>query len=193
MAVFGYLRVSTADQTVDNQRQEIERAGFAVEYWYSDEGVSGKVMAMQRPQFADMVTKIRPGETLVVTKLDRLGRDATDIKATLADLGRRGVSVVILQLGKLDLLSPAGKMMLTVLSAMAELERDLIVERTKAGLLRAINEGKKLGRKSKTTHSEQEAIALAYQNGTCVSDLARQFRVSRATVYDVLKRKAVCV
>lgn len=193
MAVFGYLRVSTVDQTVDNQRQEIERAGFAVDYWHADEGVSGKVMAMHRPQFSDMMTKIRPGETLVVTKLDRLGRDATDIKSTLAELGRRDVSVVILQLGKLDLLSPAGKMMLSVLSAMAELERDLIVERTKAGLMRAINEGKKLGRRAKTTSAEQDAIAIAFQNGTNVSDLARQYRVSRATVYDVLKRKEACV
>jgi putative DNA-invertase from lambdoid prophage Rac len=193
MAVFGYLRVSTADQTVDNQRHEIERAGFAVEYWYSDEGVSGKVMAMQRPQFADMVTKIRPGETLVVTKLDRLGRDATDIKATLADLSNRGVSVVILQLGKLDLLSPAGKLMLSVLSAMAELERDLICERTKAGLLRAIKDGKKLGRKSKTTQTQQDAIAVAYQNGEGISDLARKYLISRATVYDVLKRRNVRV
>jgi putative DNA-invertase from lambdoid prophage Rac len=193
MAVFGYLRVSTVDQTVENQRQEIERAGFAVDYWYADEGVSGKVAAMKRPQFADMVSKIRQGEKLVVTKLDRLGRDATDIKATLADMSRRGVGVIILQLGTMDLQTAAGKLMLSILGAMSEMERDLIVERTTAGLLRAIAEGKTLGRKPKTTKEDRKVIATAFRDGTTVSELARQFRISRATVYEVLKKENVCV
>lgn len=76
MATFGYGRVSTKEQTTENQRREIQTAGYQVEYWFADEGVSGKVSALQRPQFAKMLTQIRDGETLVVTKLDRLGRDA---------------------------------------------------------------------------------------------------------------------
>ena len=73
MATFGYGRVSTQDQTTDNQRLEIERAGYSIDYWFADEGVSGAVLAAQRPQFRDMLTKIRKGESLVVTKIDRLG------------------------------------------------------------------------------------------------------------------------
>ena len=76
MAVFAYGRVSTKDQTTENQRLEIERAGYKIEYWFADEGVSGKVHASQRPRFAKMLQQIRDGETLVVSKLDRLGRDA---------------------------------------------------------------------------------------------------------------------
>src|SRR3954462_1786768 len=83
MATFGYGRVSTQDQTTDNQRMEIERAGYSIDYWFADEGVSGAVLAVQRPQFREMLTKIRNGELLVVTKIDRLGRDAVDIQQTV--------------------------------------------------------------------------------------------------------------
>jgi putative DNA-invertase from lambdoid prophage Rac len=79
--------------------------------------------AMRRPQFAKMLERILDGETLVVTKLDRLGRDAQDVGATIKMLGARGIQVVVLQLGKLDLTSTAGKMMLTMLAAVAEMER----------------------------------------------------------------------
>lgn len=75
MAIFGYGWVSTKKQTTQNQMQEIERAGYQVEYWFADESVSGKVSASQRPQFAELLQQIRDGETLMVSKLDRLGRD----------------------------------------------------------------------------------------------------------------------
>ena len=90
MAIFGYGRVSTREQTTENQRQEIERAGYQVAYWFADEGVSGKVSASQRPKFAKLLGQIRDGETLVVSKLDRLGRDAQDVGATEA--GSRGIT-----------------------------------------------------------------------------------------------------
>ena len=76
MAIFGYGRVSTKEQQSENQRLELERAGYDVTYWYADEGVSGKVPALQREQFRILLDKMRDRETLVVTKLDRLGRDA---------------------------------------------------------------------------------------------------------------------
>jgi hypothetical protein len=76
MATFAYGRVSTKDQTSDNQRLEIERAGFKVDYWFADEGVSGKTHASLRPQFKALLSQIRDGEILVVSKLDRLGRTA---------------------------------------------------------------------------------------------------------------------
>jgi DNA invertase Pin-like site-specific DNA recombinase len=81
MAMFGYGRVSTGQQTAENQRLELEKAGYQIEadYWFADEGVSGKVSASQRPAFKQMLGKIRKGETLVVAKLDRLGRDAIDV------------------------------------------------------------------------------------------------------------------
>ncbi len=186
MAVFGYGRVSTTEQTTDNQRLEIERTGYAVEYWYSDT-VSGKAHAAQRTQFGILLGKLRARDTVVVSKLDRLGRDASDVLSTIKSLSRLGVEVVVLQLGKLDLASTPGKLMLTMLAAVAEMERDLIVERTQAGLARAKAEGKVLGRPSKTTPEQRKAMVEAYKQNANVSFLARLYGISRATVLTVVK------
>ncbi len=186
MAVFGYGRVSTAEQTTDNQRLEIERAGYAVEYWYADT-VSGKAHAAQRKQFGLLLGKLRARDTVVVSKLDRLGRDAPDVLSTIKSLATLGVEVVVLQLGKLDLASTPGKLMLTMLAALAEMERDLIVERTQAGLARAKAEGKVLGRPAKTTPEQRKAMVDAYEQKATVSALARLYGISRATVLTVVK------
>lgn len=188
MAVFGYGRVSTADQTTDNQRLEIERAGYAVEYWFADT-VSGKAHATQRKEFGKMLGKFRAKDKLVVSKLDRLGRDAPDVLATIKSLAALQVEVVVLQLGTLDLTSPAGKLMLAMLAAVAEMERDLIVERTQAGLARAKAEGKTLGRPAKTTPEQRAAIQNAYEAKQSVSALARQYGISRATVLSIVEQQ----
>lgn len=186
MAVFGYGRVSTAEQTADNQRLEIERAGYAVEYWFADT-VSGKAHAAQRKQFGDMLTKLRKKDTVVVSKLDRLGRDASDVLATIKALAAMEAEVIVLQLGKVDLTSTAGKLLVTMLAAVAEMERDLIVERTQAGLARAKAEGKTLGRPSKTTPEQRKAMMQGYADQQSVSALAKLYGVSRATVLTVVK------
>ncbi|WP_296946814.1 recombinase family protein [uncultured Massilia sp.] len=187
MATFAYGRVSTKEQTTENQRREIESAGYQVDYWFADEGVSGKVSALQRPQFAKMLGQVRDGETLVVTKLDRLGRDAQDVGATIKMLAARRIEVIVLQLGKLDLTSAAGKMMLTMLAAVAEMERDLLVERTQSGLARAKAEGKTLGRPSKTNDEQRRQIVADHAAGVSVSELARRFAVSRANILGIVK------
>lgn len=185
MATFAYGRVSTSEQSADNQRIEIESAGHQVDYWFADT-ISGKTSASQRPQFATLLTQIRNGETLIVSKLDRLGRDAQDVGATVKLLASRKIAVIVLQLGKLDLTSAAGKMMLSMLAAVAEMERDLLVERTQAGLARAKSEGKTLGRPSKTTAAQREQIKTDYTAGTSVSELARRFQVSRANILGIV-------
>lgn len=190
MTVFAYGRVSTKDQTTENQRREIEAADFTIGFWFADEGVSGKVPAAQRPQFAKMMQQIRDGETLVVTKLDRLGRDAQDIGATIKALAARRIEVIVLQLGKLDLTSAAGKLMLNMLAAVAEMERDLLVERTQAGLVRAKAEGKTLGRPTLTTDADRRAITEAHASGVSISALARLHNLSRATVMRIAKPDA---
>lgn len=139
------------------------------------------------PQFAALLGQIRNGETLVVAKLDRLGRDAQDVGATVKLLTSRKISVIALQLGKLDLASPAGKMMLTMLAAVAEMERDMLVERTHAGLARAKSEGKTLGRPSKTSAEQRANIITKYAAGESVSALARLYSVSRANIMGVVK------
>jgi len=185
--VFAYGRVSTDEQTAENQLIEITKAGYAIDarYWFADEGVSGKVPAMERPQFTKMLDKIREGELLVVSKIDRLGRDAVDVLQTVSSLQDMGVKVIVLQLGNIDLTSPAGKMMLTMLSAVAEMERSLIVERTKAGQARAWAEGKTKGRPSKTTPEQRQEIIAKLQQNISVSAVAREYGISRASVIGI--------
>lgn len=188
MAIFAYSRVSTKEQTTENQRLEIERAGYKVDYFYSDEGVSGKISASLRPQFKALLGQIRDGETLVVSKLDRLGRDAQDVGTTIKALATRRIEVIVLQLGKLDLTSPAGKLMLTMLAAVAEMERDLLVERTQSGLARAKAQGKTLGRPARTTEEQRKMIIAHFaQSGASISSLARQHNLSRASVMRIVK------
>ncbi|MDM5181766.1 recombinase family protein [Massilia sp. DJPM01] len=185
MATFAYGRCSTAEQTTENQRLEIEAAGHTIDYWYSDT-ISGKTSASQRPQFMALLGQIRNGETLIVSKLDRIGRDAQDVGATINLLRGRKIKVIVLQLGDLDLTSAAGKLMLKMLSAVAEMERDLLVERTHAGLARAKAEGKTLGRIPKTTPEQRDAIRAAYKKNESVSALAREYKISRATILSIV-------
>jgi DNA invertase Pin-like site-specific DNA recombinase len=189
MAIFAYSRVSTKDQTTENQHLEIETAGYKVDYWFSDVGVSGSLHASQRPQFKALLDKIRDGETLVVSKLDRLGRDAVDVGATLKNLKARQIKVIVLQLGNLDLTSAAGKLMLSMLAAVAEMERDLLVERTQAGLARAKAEGKTLGRPVKTSDSQRQQIIDKRLAGATVSALAREYGVSRISINRITEAK----
>jgi DNA invertase Pin-like site-specific DNA recombinase len=186
-ATFGYGRVSTLHQTTENQRLELAAAGYQIEddYWFADTGISGKTAASQRPEFGRMLGQIRKGETLVVAKLDRLGRDAIDVMQTIRGLGERQVKVIVVQLGNTELTSAAGKLLLTMLAAVAEMERDLLVERTQAGLKRAKAEGKMLGRPPKTTLVQRDEIRLRLGSGESVSALARFYGVSRANIIGI--------
>lgn len=188
MATFGYGRVSTKEQTTENQRLEIQSSSFSIDFWFSDHGVSGKTHASQRPQFVKMLSQIRKNETLIVSKLDRLGRDAEDVLRTIRELAERNIEIIVLQLGKLDLASPAGRMMLTMLAAVANMERDLLIERTQSGLARAKAEGKQLGRPIKTTSAQRDQIKARYISGENISSLARAFLISRASILGIIKR-----
>lgn len=190
MAIFGYGRVSTSDQTTENQRIEIEAAGFQLDYWFEDEGVSGATHALERPEFCKLADRIRKGETLVVSKLDRLGRSAVDVVQTVDKLQGLGVKVIVLALGNVDICSPVGRLILTTLAAVAELERSMLIERTHAGLARARAEGKVLGRPSKTTADQQAAIRQRLKEGATVSSLALEHGISRASILALKQRTA---
>jgi putative DNA-invertase from lambdoid prophage Rac len=180
---FAYCRVSTADQTTDNQAQEIAGAGFTVDpKRIIAETVSGSVAAMQRKGFAKLVDRMEAGDILIVTKLDRLGRNAMDVRSTVDSLAESGVKVHCLALGGVDLTSPAGKMTMGVIAAVAEFERDLLVERTKAGLSRVKAEGKALGRPASLTAEQQATIRLQRSKGVSFGALAAEYGVSRAAI-----------
>jgi putative DNA-invertase from lambdoid prophage Rac len=180
---FAYCRVSTAEQTTDNQAAEIAGAGFAVSpRRIVQETVSGSVAAFERPGFAKLVDRMEAGDILVVTKLDRLGRNAMDVRATVDKLAALGIKVHCLALGGADLTSAAGKMVMTVIAAMAEFERDLLIERTQAGLARAKAQGKPLGRPSALTEAQRADALGMLARGAAVAQVARLLGTSRQTI-----------
>jgi putative DNA-invertase from lambdoid prophage Rac len=180
---FAYVRVSTVGQTTEDQLHEIEAAGFAVEpRRITSETISGSTAAVHRQGFVRLMDKLEAGDILVVTKLDRLGRNAMDVRATVDKLAAIGVSVHCLALGGADLTSAAGKTTMQVIAAVAEFERDLLVERTQAGLARARAEGKSLGRPGTLSQVQRETIIQRLDDGVSVSDLAREYKTSRQTI-----------
>jgi len=184
---FSYTRVSTSGQTTENQVMEIEAAGYQVDAGYADT-ISGKTPAMERPEFAgmmDAIERTRKPKRLIVTKLDRLGRDVEDVLGVMRRLESTECSVKVLQFGDLDLVSPAGRLVLTTLAAVARMERDLLVERTNAGLARARRDGKQLGRPRALTEGQRAKVRDHLFQGSSVSAVAREFEVSRATVIRV--------
>ncbi len=181
--VFAYCRVSTAEQTTDNQIQEISLSGFQVDSRrIISETVSGSVAAMERKGFLTLLNKLESGDVLVVTKLDRLGRNAMDVRATVERLASVGVRVHCLALGGADLTSPAGKMTMGVIAVVAEFERDLLIERTQSGLTRAKSQGKKLGRPRSLDAKNVQEILDAIASGETVAGLARKHQTSRQSI-----------
>ena len=190
MAVFAYLRVSTNDQTTEQQLSQIASAGHKVarDRVFKEHGVSGKVPALQREQFKRLNDRLTSGDELVVVKLDRLGRDVLDVVSTIDGLTKRGISVNVLGLGVLDN-SPQSRLTLTMLSAISEFERGLISERTKAKLAQMKSEGIKFGRpvkinnqtlKTKATELFAQGLSwrkVAAEVGVALSTLQRLMRV----------------
>jgi putative DNA-invertase from lambdoid prophage Rac len=183
---FLYARVSTADQTTANQLLEVKQAGFEVQpRRIITETISGSVPAADRPGFAKLLDKLDEGDTLVVTKLDRLGRNTTDVLKTVEQLAGMGVSVHCLALKGVDLTSPSGRLHMTVLAAVAQFERDLLIERTHAGLVRAKAEGKKLGRREKLSEQQKVEIRKKLAQGATARGLAKEYEVTHPTILGI--------
>ena len=186
---FIYARVSTADQNTDNQILEIEAAGFAVnKRRIVCENISGSIAATERPQFARLLDRLEPGDVLIVTKLDRLGRNAMDVRTTVEKLASDAVRVHCLALGGVDLSSAAGKMTMSVLVAVAEFERDLLIERTQAGIARARAEGKILGRPPALSKVQQVEAMQCLAAGESVAKVARDYGTTRQSIMRVRVR-----
>ena len=183
---FAYLRVSTSGQTTENQLREIEAAGFAVDKRrIVSETVSGSSAIEQRPGFVKLMDRLERDDVLIVTKMDRLGRNAMDVTATVDRLAKLGIRVYCLALGGADLASAAGRMTMQVINAVAQFERDLLIERTNSGLARAKAAGEKLGRPKVLDDKKAAAARAALQAGATVSAVAKQFDTSRQTIMRV--------
>lgn len=188
---FAYVRVSTTGQTTENQIQEIEAAGFKVEqHRIVAETISGSVPIAQRQGFSRLIDRLESGDVLIVTKLDRLGRDAIDVSSTVRNLADLGIRVYCLALGGTDLTSSAGNMTMNVLNAVAQFERDMLIERTQAGLMRAMKQGKALGRPYSLSDSQKNNVREYLAAGMSVSAIARKFDTSRQTIMRVRDQDA---
>ncbi len=176
-----YCRVSTTEQTTANQVEAFKAKGYEVkEGFVVEETVSGAVCAMERKGFRAMVEhKLMEGDTLVVLKLDRLGRDNIDVQQTIDLLLKKGIRVHCLDLPTKDLSTSEGKLMLAMFAAFAAFEKDRIRERTIEGQARAKAQGKTIGRPSKVS---PEKVAELRKGGLSISATAKQLSVSEATV-----------
>lgn len=136
--IYGYTRVSTEEQKTEPQILELVNAGVPNENIFS-EHISGGVVAHQRPVLGELLQKLKEGDTLTVVKLDRLGRDAIDVLSLIRELKEKSIGVRILQLGA-DTSGSAGSLIIGILASVASWEREIIKERTKAGIKSFRNE-----------------------------------------------------
>jgi len=177
MTTYGYARVSTDGQTLAAQTEALHGAGCARIF---AEKISGAYS--DRPQLAKAIAALGEGDTLIVTKLDRLARSTRDLLNNLDAIGKAGATFRSLGDAWADTTTPAGKLMLTVLGGLAEYERHLILARTSEGRQRAQQRGVRFGRKPKLTlHQQQEALARR-ANGEALVEIARTYNVSHSTI-----------
>lgn len=177
--IVGYARVSTAEQSLDGQTDALAQAGCERT---RTEAASGKHGAA-RPVFDELRRNLRAGDVLVVTELSRLGRNTADLAGLADQLEAAGVGLRILNLG-VDTSTPAGRLVFTIIGAVAQMERDLLIERTRRGLDAARARGRHGGRPAKLSAAQLRAArSLRDAGDLTMGEIAAQVGVSRGTLY----------
>lgn len=174
----GYARVSTKDQqeSLSAQEKTLREAGCEEVYKEVASGVK-----TGRPELLAALRSSREGDTLVVTRLDRLGRSTLETLRTVQEIDARGVQVKALDLD-LDTRTPSGRMVLSVISSLAQWERDTLVERTKEGLAHARKNGRIGGRPAALSKTQREAAVATLEKGMSITQTAKTFGVSASTI-----------
>jgi DNA invertase Pin-like site-specific DNA recombinase len=177
MTTFGYARVSTADQSLENQIEALIAAGCTAIF---KEKVSGA--KTDRAELSKLLKRLEAGDVLVVTRLDRLARSTRDLLNVIHSVSERGAGFKSLVDAWADTTTPHGRLMLTVLGGLAEFERDLIRARTGEGRKKALANGVKFGRPSALTHHQKNEALARIAAGESQADIAKSYAVSDATV-----------
>jgi DNA invertase Pin-like site-specific DNA recombinase len=176
----GYGRVSTTDQNTSSQEDALKAAG--VEKLFVDTFTGTKA---NRPELDKLREQLRPGDVLVITRLDRLGRSTKDLLNLVAEFETDGVQLEVVE-QNIDTSSPEGKLFFTMVAAFAEFERSIMQARTKDGLAAARARGRVGGRKPKLQPSQVAMIKKSFADGMPVTDIATSMKVSRPTIYRAL-------
>jgi len=177
--IIGYARVSTKEQTVENQKQQITDRGYSVSKWFIDEATSGSVESTKRLGLKSLLDFIREGDILVITAIDRLGRNTIDVLSTITKLSEKGVKVISLREG-VDLTTPTGMAVISIMASLAQLEKDLIAERRKAGIQRAQSSGVHCGRPVKAEMTDFEKLL---SEDLSPKEIMVKLGISKATFY----------
>ncbi|MDO6763406.1 recombinase family protein [Agarivorans sp. 1_MG-2023] len=180
MRKFGYARVSSLEQDTEVQRSKLIEQGVEEKRLFS-ENVSGSVSTKNRLQFKELLLRIEGGDKLYVTKLDRLGRNMLDVCNTLEMLKERDIGVVCLDIGEVDLTSPAGSLQVKIMAAVSEFERDRIRERTAEGRAKAKAEGRSIGGRPPALDTTAKVLA-AKAKGLSQNQVTKELKLSIATV-----------
>lgn len=182
MRLFGYARVSTSQQSLELQTKALETAGVTPARIFSDKATGSNA---DRPGLQTLQMKVEEGDVILVTKLDRLGRDTADMIQIVKQFDAMGVSVRFLD-DHISTEGTMGRMVVTILSAVAEAERQRILERTNEGRIEAKAKGVKFGRKRRISRNR---IVELRASGVGATTIAKQMKIGRATVYKILKEE----
>ena len=179
---FGYARVSTTEQNLDLQIDALKAEKCDQIF---SEKVSSRIR--QRPELEKILNQLRAGDELIVYKLDRIARSTTELLNLIENLTNKRVAIKPLNEKWAGTSTPTGKAMITVFAGFAEFERDLIQQRTSDGRNAAKKRGVLFGRPSKLSFMQKQLVQTSYKNGVSVGELAHSFKVSKDTIYRVLK------
>ncbi len=180
MRMFGYARVSTSQQSLDTQVKALKSEGVKLNRIFTDK-VSGS--HMDREGLKMLRLKVEEGDVILVKKLDRLGRDTADMIQLIKEFDEMGVAIRFLDDG-ISTEGTMGKMVVTILSAVAQAERQRILERTNEGRIEAKAKGVKFGRKPTV---DKDKVRALYEQGVGATDISRRLKIGRSTVYKALE------
>ncbi|MCH4092150.1 recombinase family protein [Acetobacter sp.] len=185
MERYGYMRVSTSKQTTDSQFTDLTKDGVVPDHIVA-ETLSGSLPWRSRPRLRKLIRRLKPGDSLTVAKIDRLGRNAIDVLTLVETLKKRDISVRILNLG-IDTSGAGGKLFLLLLAGFSEFERNIIHERIMSGLETGRAKGKRLGRKPILSPEEVSHIHRLRDQGLSIRAISDTVQVSKMTVWRALR------
>lgn len=182
MSVYHYSRVSLDEQTVENQRITAENSDYKIDYWFYDSGVSGGVFALDRKYFSKMSEQMVAGDCLLVSSVDRIGRNTADVIKTIEHFQARNIKVCILAYGNMDLTSEIGMAMISIAAVFAQLERSDLQRRTRAGMKRVKDEGIKLGPPLKIAPDTLEMAVHDQRDGLTLLQICTKYSLAKNTL-----------